>query len=170
MAANPLNDIDRGDAASSQSPAPVTETVSSRILVLANILNRGAILRYRRTVSLSPVEFGLVASLGRNPPMSVVRLAAAVGRDKGQISRALAALVARKLVSRQVNPDDNREVLVKLTRTGLAAHETLVVNAMDRTRALLEGFDAGEIAQLRGYIGRLTTRAAAMLEDEKKLG
>jgi hypothetical protein len=35
---------------------------------------------------LSSVEFGLVPSLGRPPPMSVVRL----GMEKGQISRALA--------------------------------------------------------------------------------
>jgi DNA-binding MarR family transcriptional regulator len=170
MAAKPLKDDDRRVAASSQSLAPVTETVSSRLMVLANLLKRGAILRYGRTVGLSSVEFGLVASLGRNPPMSVVQLAAAVGRDKGQTSRALATLVARKLVSRQVNPDDNREVLVKLTRAGLAAHETLVVNAMDRTHTLVEDFDAKELAQLQQYIDRLMDKAAAMLESEKDRG
>jgi DNA-binding MarR family transcriptional regulator len=62
--------------------------MSSRLMVLANLLKRGAILRYKRLAGLSSVEFGLVASLGRRPPMSVVRLAEAVGMDKGQISRA----------------------------------------------------------------------------------
>jgi DNA-binding MarR family transcriptional regulator len=38
--------------------------------------------------------------------------------DKGQISRALAELVSRKLVAKTVNPRDNREVPVSLTRTG----------------------------------------------------
>ena len=99
--------------------------MSSRLMVLANLLKRGAILRYKRLAGLSSVEFGLVASLGRRPPMSVVRLAEAVGMDKGQISRALAELVSRKLVARAVNPRDNREVLVCLTRAGLAAHERL---------------------------------------------
>jgi hypothetical protein len=33
---------------------------------------------------LASVEFGLVASLGRRPPMSMVRLAAALGMDKGK--------------------------------------------------------------------------------------
>src|ERR1700689_1095783 len=104
--------------------APITAMMSSRLMFLANLLKRGAILRYKRLAGLSSVEFGLVASLGRRPPMSVVRLAEAVGMDKGQISRALAGLVSRKLVSRAVNPRDNREVLVCLTRTGLIAHET----------------------------------------------
>jgi hypothetical protein len=39
---------------------------------------------------LYSVEFGLVASFGRQPPISIVRLAAAPGMDEGQISRALA--------------------------------------------------------------------------------
>ena len=45
--------------------------LSSRLMVLANLLKRGAILRYKRLAGLSSVEFGLVASLGRRPPMSV---------------------------------------------------------------------------------------------------
>jgi len=55
--------------------APITAMMSSRLMVLANLLKRGAILRYKRVAGLSSVEFGLVASLGRRPPMSVVRLA-----------------------------------------------------------------------------------------------
>src|ERR1700692_2204737 len=107
-------------AAGDERLAPITAMMSSRLMVLANLLKRGAILRYKRLAGLSSVEFGLVASLGRRPPMSVARLADAVGMDKGQISRALAGLVSRKLVSRAVNPRDNREVLVCLTRAGLA--------------------------------------------------
>jgi DNA-binding MarR family transcriptional regulator len=150
--------------------APVTAMVSSRLMVLANLLKRGAILRYRRTAGLSSVEFGLVASLGRNPPMSVIQLAQAVGMDKGQISRALGGLVTRKLVARQVNPDDNREVLVSLTRAGSAAHEVLLSGAIERTSHLLKEFDDGELAVLLHQIDRLTTKAKAMLLEEKAIG
>src|SRR5512138_2564554 len=106
--------------------APITAMMSSRLMVLANLLKRGAVLRYKRTAGLSSVEYGLVANLGRHPPMSVARLAEAVGLDKGQISRALADLVSRKLVVKAVNPRDNREVLVSLTKAGLAAHDAIV--------------------------------------------
>jgi DNA-binding MarR family transcriptional regulator len=149
--------------------APITAMMSSRLMVLANLLKRGAILRYKRLAGLSSVEFGLVASLGRRPPMSVVRLAEAVGMDKGQISRALAGLVSRKLVSRAVNPRDNREVLVCLTRTGLIAHETIVTGALERNQRLLEQFGEGELTVLLGYIDRLTDTAAKMLDAEKDL-
>ena len=48
--------------------APITAMMSSRLMVLANVLKRGAILRYKRLTGLSSVEFGLVAALGRRPP------------------------------------------------------------------------------------------------------
>ena len=67
--------------------APITAMMSSRLMVLANLLKRGAILRYKRLAGLSSVEFGLVASLGRRPPMSVVRLAEARSSPATRTSR-----------------------------------------------------------------------------------
>jgi DNA-binding MarR family transcriptional regulator len=150
--------------------APITAMMSSRLMVLANLLKRGAILRYKRLAGLSSVEFGLVASLGRRPPMSVIRLAEAVGQDKGQISRALAGLVSRKLVARAVNPRDNREVLVCLTRTGLAAHDAIVAGASERNQHLLEQLHPQEVSDLLDHIDRLTRKAEEMLAVEKELG
>src|SRR5215510_12542111 len=158
------------DADESNSPAPITVMLSSRLMVLANLLKRGAILRYKRLAGLSSVEFGLVASLGRRPPMSVARLADAVGMDKGQISRALAGLVSRKLVARSGNPRDNREVLVCLTRTGLAAHDAIVAGAQERNQRLLEGLSGDDVAMLLDHVDRLTLKAEAMLAAERDLG
>jgi DNA-binding MarR family transcriptional regulator len=150
--------------------APITVLLSSRLMVLANLLRRGAILRYKRLAGLSSVEFGLVASLGRRPPMSVARLAEAVGMDKGQISRALAGLVSRKLVARAANPRDSREVLVRLTLSGLAAHDVIVAGGLERNERLLEGLSSEEVAMLLAQIDRLTARAADMLAAEKNFG
>ena len=157
-------------AATGDELAPITAMLSSRLIVLANLLKRGAILRYKRLAGLSSVEFGLVASMGRRTPMSVVTLAQAVGMDKGQISRALAGLVSRKLVSKAVNPEDNREMLVGLTRSGLIAHDAIVAGALERNRRLLEELDKDEVAMLLGHIDRLTRKAEAMLEAEKEIG
>jgi DNA-binding MarR family transcriptional regulator len=147
--------------------APITGMMSARLMVLANLLKRGAILRYKRLTGLSSVEFGLVASLGRRPPMSVARLAEAVGMDKGQISRALAGLVSRKLILRAINPRDNREVLVSLTASGLAAHETIVAGGLERNARLLADLGKDDVAMLLDHIDRLTETASTMLEAEK---
>jgi DNA-binding MarR family transcriptional regulator len=158
-----------GAGAGDDELAPITAMMSSRLMVLANLLRRGAILRYKRLAGLSSVEFGLVASLGRRPPMSVARLAAAVGMDKGQISRALAGLVSRRIVAKAANPDDSREVLVSLTRSGLAAHDAIVAGALERNRRLLEQMDKSEIDLLMKQIDRLTRKAEQMLATEREL-
>lgn len=155
------------DGGTEQGLAPITGMMSSRLIVLANLLKRGALLRYKRLAGLSSVEFGLVASLGRRPPMSVARLADAVGMDKGQISRALAGLVTRKLVAKAVNARDTREVLVSLTKTGLSAHDRIVAGAVERQQHLLDGLTAAQEQMLLDYIDRLTAKAAGMLEAER---
>ncbi|WGR74789.1 MULTISPECIES: MarR family transcriptional regulator [unclassified Bradyrhizobium] len=153
----------------SEPAAPITVMLSSRLMVLANLLKRGAMLRYKRLAGLSSVEFGLVASLGRRPPMSVARLAEAVGQDKGQISRALADLVSRKLIAKSANPKDSREVLVSLTKAGLAAHDAVVAGAQERNRRLLEHLSEDEFRTLLRQVDALTAIAAEMLEAEKAL-
>jgi DNA-binding MarR family transcriptional regulator len=150
--------------------APVTELAISRLLVLANLLRRGAALRYRRLLDLSSTELGLVAMLGRREPVSAARIAELMGRDKGQISRALSDLVSRKLVARSVNSRDNREMLLELTRAGLAAHETIVEVASERNAQLLAGLARDEKHMLFSLIDRLTAKATDMLEMESKLG
>ncbi|MGL9617309.1 MarR family transcriptional regulator [Bradyrhizobium sp. U531] len=158
----------KSPAADESDPsAPITVMLSSRLMVLANLLKRGAILRYKRLTGLSSVEFGLVASLGRRPPMSVARLAEAVGQDKGQISRALANLLTRKLIAKSANPKDSREVLISLTTAGLAAHDAIVDGAQERNRRLLEDLSEAEFHTLLGQVDRLTAIAAEMLESEK---
>ena len=99
--------------------------------------------------------------------MSVARLAEAVGRDTGQISRALAELVSRKLIAKSANPKDSREVLVSLTAAGLAAHDVIVEGAQDRNRRLLESLSEAEFDTLLRQVDQLTAIATEMLEAEK---
>ncbi|TKW76655.1 MAG: MarR family transcriptional regulator, partial [Bradyrhizobium icense] len=73
------------------------------------------------------------------------------------------------LVAKAVNVRDNREVLVSLTRAGLAAHDAIVAGGQERNRRLLSDLSETEVAMLLGHIDRLTDKAAEMLADEKDL-
>jgi DNA-binding MarR family transcriptional regulator len=146
--------------------APVTGFATSKLLVIASLLHRGAIIRYRRLVGLSSVEFGIVAILGRRPPVSVAGICELIGMDKGQISRALANLARRRLIARTRNPSDAREVLVSLSTAGLAAHDRIVASSRERNTRLLDQLTADEIAVLFDLLERLTAAARDMLADE----
>jgi hypothetical protein len=101
--------------------------------------------------------------------MSVVRLAEAVGRGQGTDQPGAGRAGIRKLLSRVLNPRDNREVLVCLARTGLIAHDAMLAGAPERNQRLLEELGKEEAAVLLGHVGRLTDVAAKMLQAAKDL-
>jgi DNA-binding MarR family transcriptional regulator len=164
----------RGETVSKQqvetqaaSDAPIVETISSKLIVAANFLRRGAILRYRRLVGLPWVEYGIVAVLGRRKPITIAGLAELLGMDKAQLSRALSNLVRRKLVARSTNPGDSREVLVALTGSGLETHEVMVRAGFERNAYLLANLSSQQISELDRVLEELTRRAIEMLRDEQ---
>jgi DNA-binding MarR family transcriptional regulator len=146
--------------------APVTGFATSKLLVIASLLHRGAIIRYRRLVGLSSVEFGIVAILGRRPPVSVAGICELIGMDKGQISRALASLTRRRVITRTQNPADGREVLVSLSRAGLVLHDRIVASGRERNARLLDQLTADEVVVLFDLLERLTVRARELLGSE----
>ena len=150
--------------------SPIEPLLSSRLIVVANLLRRGAALRYMRQLGLSSSEFGIVAMLGRREPTPVRALAALIGMDKAQVSRALSALVSRKLVVRSANPADNRDVLVSLTKEGIRAHDALIATAGRINAQLTEGFSARETALIDKMLGKLTSRASDLLAEEMAMG
>jgi DNA-binding MarR family transcriptional regulator len=157
----------RVETQAAASDAPIVETISSKLIVAANFLRRGAMLRYRRLVGLPWVEYGIVAVLGRRKPMTIAGLAELLGMDKAQLSRALSNLVRRKLVARSTNPGDSREVLVALTEAGLEAHEVMVRAGFERNAYLLANLSSQQISELDGVLEELTRRAIEMLRDEQ---
>lgn len=149
--------------------SPIELLLSSRLIVVANLLRRGAALRYKRQLGLSSSEFGIVAMLGRREPTPVRALAALIGMDKAQVSRALSALASRKLVVRSANPADNRDVLVALTKEGIRAHDALIATAGRINAQLTEGSSVKEQATMAATLDRLTKRAEALLAEEIRM-
>ena len=110
-----------------------------------------------------------MASLGRRPPMSVATLAGAVGMDKGQISRALAGLVSRKLVSRAVNPATTGKCWSALPGPGWSPMRRLWQERWSATGICWNNSARTRRLLLLAHIDRLTDTAAKMLDAEKAL-
>ena len=81
--------------------AKPSDLLSSKVIRLANVLRRGSTLVYGRRFGLSQVEWRIVALVGEHGPISLNPLAELMGLDKGQTSRGVSALVARRLVLRE---------------------------------------------------------------------
>ncbi|MGH7073322.1 MAG: MarR family winged helix-turn-helix transcriptional regulator [Stellaceae bacterium] len=141
--------------------------LSRRILVLANLLKRGGTIRYRRLLELSVGEWGIIGELSLRAPLNLNELAAGIGLDKAQISRSVTSLVKRGLVTREPNPDSNREVAINLTAKGRRSMARMMATAAAVNDFLLGEFSADERRVLSDQIDLLTTRAHELLAREQ---
>src|ERR1700752_849418 len=114
----------------------IRKLISDKLHRVANLLSRGAELRYRREFGVSLWEWRTIAFLGRSDePMQLGQLADAADIDKGQMSRVVAGLTKRGLVLREAHPGDGRGVRLTLTRPGRKIYQGLIRAAAERDAA-----------------------------------
>src|SRR3970282_2518392 len=105
----------------------IRELLSYRLHVVANLLSRGAELRYRREFGVSLWEWRTIALLGgAREALSLNALARAAGIDKSQMSRVVAGLARRKLVLREADAADGRGVRLTLSAAGRRLYAGLI--------------------------------------------
>jgi DNA-binding MarR family transcriptional regulator len=146
--------------------AKPSDLVSSKVLKLANVLRRGSTLVYGRKLGLSQVEWRIVALVGEHAPVSLNVLADLLDLDKGQTSRSVSALVARRLMLREYRRD-GRGIRITLTARGTEVYRELMASALERNRVLLSGMSDAEKTQLFGLLDRLTGIARSILQQEQ---
>ncbi len=147
----------------------IRDLVSYRLHVVANLLSRGAAMRYKREFGVSLWEWRTVALLGARSPQSLNDLAQAAGLDKSQMSRVVAGLVARGLVARGADATDGRGVSLSLSRSGTKLYEGLIGAAAERNDAFLGCLSASERECLARALGKIGERARAFIQQEKAL-
>jgi len=153
---------------STTEPAGIRELLSYRLHVVANLLSRGAELRYRREFGVSLWEWRTLALLGgAKEGQSLNALARAAGIDKSQMSRVVSGLAARRLVLRAIDADDARGVRLSLTRAGRTLYTGLIRAAADRNDAFLDCLSAKERAAFDEALAKLAARAREFIDTER---
>ncbi len=92
----------------------ISDLLSYRLSRLANLMSGSAALRYRREFDVSLAEWRTLALIGEDPSLTLNRLARRAGLDKAQMSRVVAKLTERGLLSRELGP--GRTTQLSLTR------------------------------------------------------
>jgi DNA-binding MarR family transcriptional regulator len=84
------------------------------------------------------------------------------------VSRAVALLERRKLLTRRVNRADLRESFLTLTPAGRAMYEDLAPIALDFTSRLSDAIDPADRAAFERAVDRLTERSAKLAAEVAK--
>ncbi len=154
--------------ATAADPLTIKALLSYRLHVVANLLSRGAAMRYKREFGVSLWEWRTVALLGgSHTPLSLNDLAAAAGLDKSQMSRVVAGLVARAFVLRGADETDGRGVQLRLSRAGERLYDGLIGAAAERNAAFVDCLGPRERECLEQALQKLGERARSFIQEEK---
>jgi DNA-binding MarR family transcriptional regulator len=156
----------RSSTRGARAAAKPSDLLSSKVIRLANVLRRSSTLVYGRRFGLSQVEWRIVALVGEHGPVSLNALAELMGLDKGQTSRGVSALVARRLVLREYRRE-GRGIRITLSARGALMYDDLMTSALERNRVLLHGMSAAEKSEFFEILDRLTRLARTVLEQEQ---
>jgi DNA-binding MarR family transcriptional regulator len=134
-----------------------------RLTRIGDSLVRAASQVYSARHGVTLTELRLLATLGRHDGLAVSEASRLTGIDKAWVSRSLAVLVKRKLVSRHPHPSDSRIVLLSLTPMGKAKVRQIIPLAVARNERLLAGLSKREKALLNGILDQLQAKVEELL-------
>ena len=148
----------------------IRDLLSYRVHMVANLLSRGAELRYRREYGVSLWEWRTIALLGAAAAaLSLGHLARAAGIDKSQMSRVVSGLAKRRIVLREAQPGDGRGIHLTLSKPGRRVYEGLIRAASQRDQALRNCLSAKEKDVFEKALAKLAGQARALIANEKAM-
>jgi DNA-binding MarR family transcriptional regulator len=152
--------------AAEPAQATIRDLLSFRLHVVANLLSRGAALRYRREFGVSLMEWRTLALLGGEAPLSLNELAKLAGLDKSQMSRVVAGLTKRALILRAADSADGRGVQLSLSTAGRKVYSGLIAAANERNDAFMQALEPAEQRMLAAVLDKLGHAAREFIHAE----
>ena len=141
-----------------------------RLNVCANSVSTALSAIYSARHKNSVPERRVLVTLGEFDLMTAKAIGIHSHMHKTKVSRAVAMLERRKLVTRRANRDDLREAFLSLTPAGRDIYNDLAPSALEFARQLMETMEPAERTALGRALSNLTERAANIAADIAKGG
>lgn len=136
-----------------------------RLSVLNNCVSSAIAAHYATQFALTPPQWRVLAVLGESAPLSAAEVAQRTAMDKVAVSRAVAALLRARRISRAVTPGDRRRSALRLTQAGLQVYAGIVPLALDYEHRLLQTLRPQDKAALDRVLAALHRRARQLDES-----
>jgi DNA-binding MarR family transcriptional regulator len=138
------------------------EFLPYRLNVCASLVSQALSRIYTERYKIGVPEWRVLVTLGQFGAMTAKGVGVHSHMHKTKVSRAVALLERRKLVTRRVNRADLREAFLSLTPSGRDVYSELAPIALEFARKLLETVNADDRAALDRAIKKLTERSAQL--------
>src|SRR5262245_61895667 len=135
-----------------------------RLSVLAQLVSESLHDLYAGPFDLSVTQWRVMAALGRFAPLTASDVGQRIVMDKVAVSRAVAALMKRRLVERATDRHDRRRATLRLSARGRALHARIVPLALAYEARLSEALSVEERRSFDTLSDRLFARAKHLRE------
>jgi DNA-binding MarR family transcriptional regulator len=142
-----------------------TQLLAYRVLTLSQLLNRGIEVIVDTHLGLSVRQWRVVLCIATLGPQSVQEIADFCRYDKSQVSRAVAELLEKNLVSTRPSATDGRRVQVRLTAAGRAKFKRGMPLSLARQERLASSLSRSQLETFDNALQTLIGQAEAMLEE-----
>jgi DNA-binding MarR family transcriptional regulator len=157
-------------AGAHEAPLRLEDFLPYRLNVLASLVSQALSRIYVERYGLGVPEWRVLVTLGQFGVMTGKAIGAHSHMHKTKVSRAVAELEKRKLVTRRANRADLRESFLSLTAAGRTIYEELAPGALAFARRLAEVVDPADRAAFERAMRRLTERSRALADEMVRMG
>ena len=135
-----------------------------RLSVLSNRVSETISGYYRQRFGLAVTEWRTMAVLGRYQGLSAGEVAERTAMDKVAVSRAVARLLQRGFIQREIHGDDRRRSVLALTDEGFRVYDEVAPMVIEYHQRMLEPLTEEERTMLDRLIDKLAGEGVRRIE------
>lgn len=135
-----------------------------RLSILSNIVSSAIAGRYSARFGIGIPEWRVMAVLAMTPGLSAAQVAERTAMDKVAVSRAVALLLAKNRLERQIAPADRRKSVLTLSADGARIHAEVAPLALALEQSLIQVLDDADRRALDRIMKTLLQRARTLGE------
>ena len=156
----------RGNPAGPEEAAlKLDDFLPYRLNVCASLVSQALSRIYAERYKIGVPEWRVLVTLGQFGMMTAKAIGIHSYMHKTKVSRAVALLERRKLITRRANRADMREAFLSLTTTGREVYDELAPMALNFARHLLQTVEPADRAALDRALKKLTERSAQLTTE-----
>jgi DNA-binding MarR family transcriptional regulator len=133
-----------------------------RLWVVSETASRIFSSRYEKEFGLTLSEWRVVAVLGEARSETTGGVIARAHMDRVRVSRAVIRLEEKGLLEREIDPDDQRAQILRLSRRGISVYRSIVPLGRSLEKELTQSLSAEETRTLNSLLARIRRSLEAM--------
>ncbi|NKB38451.1 MAG: MarR family transcriptional regulator [Gammaproteobacteria bacterium] len=143
-------------------PLKLENFLPYRLSLLSNTISSNIAAVYHDKFKLGMAEWRIMAILAEYPGISADEVCQRTQIEKSVVSRAVARLLARHFLERNIDNTDKRRSRLQLSKTGMSVYVEVMPVAKSFERKLLAALDTDEQKLLKQLLDKLTDKAMSM--------